>query len=103
MAKKKKEKTTTKNVNLSEDAERNICYYMNLDHAVLLYAIVKSTLSRKIMNNKHIKISNARLININLENTIIEFVACDERNGSCTKRNVTVKFDPPVNSQLELR
>jgi hypothetical protein len=103
MAKKKEKKDKKQNVNLSIDAERLICYHMNLDHAVILYAIVKSTLPRKLINNKNIKISNPELVNINLESATINFIACDEKTGTCTKKNVIVKFDPPVESQLELR
>lgn len=103
MTKKKDKKDKKPNVNLSVDAERKICYYMNLDHAVILYAIVKSTLPRKFINNKNVKISNPELVNINLESATINFVACDEKTGTCAKKNVIVKFDPPVESQLELR
>lgn len=103
MAKKKEKKETKPNMNLSADAERKICYYMNLDHAVILYAIVKSTLPRKFIKNKSIKISNPELVTINLESATIDFVACDEKTGTCAKKNVIIKFDPPVESQLELR
>ena len=103
MAKKKEKKDKKQNVNLSIDAERLICYHMNLDHAVILYAIVKSTLPRKLINNKNIKISNPELVNINLESATINFNVCDEKTGTCSMKNVIVKFDPPVGTQLELR
>ena len=79
--------------------EVRICKHMNEDHQLSLFMIVKSTLGRKERNS--VKISHCKMTAIDLKEAKITFAAC--KGETCTKREVVVKFDPPMNSFADMR
>ena len=79
-------------------AETRICKHMNDDHQLSLFMIVKSTLGRKDTNTK---VSDCKMTAINLQQAKITYSAC--KGNTCSKREVVVKFDPPMRSFEDIR
>ena len=79
--------------------ESRICHHMNLDHQLSLFAIVKSTLTRS--QRRYITIKDCKMETVDLNEAKISYVACHKE--SCAKKEVIMKFEPPLESYAEIR
>ncbi len=80
---------------------------MNEDHAVSVYAMVLSTLSKSKSNrnNNNITISKCLLTNVTPTKITLSYVECDDnvKGGICMPKELDIDFNPPLTSSAEIR
>lgn len=76
---------------------------MNEDHAVSVFAMVKSGLGKS--KSKSDKISNCKMTSISLKEANFSYVECKGTSGTgaCTLKKTTFVFHPPLETMKDMR
>mmetsp|Transcript_53833 Transcript_53833/g.114367 ORF Transcript_53833/g.114367 Transcript_53833/m.114367 type:complete len:233 (+) Transcript_53833:110-808(+) len=84
---------------VSAEISTRMCAHMNDDHAVTIHAMVLSNLSNQ--EAARCKVQNAKMTCVSLKGYSISYVLCD--GDACAMKEITIPFDPPLNSSGEAR